>query len=523
MPLYPLVHRSLFCALLGLTALPALAQTITLRSLRSDTEFTGKLLNFTDGTYVIETGFGVMRASVDTVTCISGPCPGGQSPATTGQIRIAGSDSLGFGLIPKLLSAYASQQGGETVFQIGPEHITAKVTGASGTTPTHFEIRPTIASDAFRGLLDGSAEIGASTRPISQAETRALAAIGGGDMGTPAQEHVVGISGLVMIVNPNNNIGVMGALSVGKIYSGEVRNWAELGGPDVPITTFARQGDSGPGGIFNNLVFEGLGFPRSPDIEVVNSNTAMLDAVNADLGAIGFVEHYYTKDANPLRIRSQCGIIFQTNAFAIKTEEYPFINRLFLYNRADTASAATRGFLEYAGSPEADAVVTDAGFIGLGILRTAQNQLDGRLGPLLEAQSVPNNERRLHDRIIADLLQYDRLSTTVRFDSGSSQLDNKVLVDLDRLADYLSNIRQNVEVSLVGFADSDGGFAMNTNLSNARARRVASALTQLSGGRLGPNITLSTRGYSELSPAVCNLTPRAKGINRRVEVWIKPL
>jgi len=130
-------------------------------------------------------------------------------------------------------------------------------------------------------------------------------------------------------------------------------------------------------------------------------------------------------------------------------------------------------------------------------------------------------ERTLGDRLAVELLQYDRLSTTVRFASGSSQVSNKALVDLDRLVEYLENIEGNVEVSLVGFTDTDGGFAMNTRLSNRRSEQVAAAFLRAGAGRLGANISIATRGYSELSPAVCNLSTKAKGINRRVEFWIR--
>ncbi len=510
---------------LGAAMLPTstLANHVSIKAIDGSVEVKGELIEFSDGYYTLKTKAGIVRISASEVVCTGDGCPQtlGTTMAKGGAIFISGSDSMGIGLMPELLSAYATEHGGQIEELSDITGTTYKLrSGANGSTLGDFTVHPTISSAAFSSLMDETAEIGMATRRIRPPEAQQLASLGAGDMTGARQERVIGIGGLVMIVHPSNTLGTIAAKQVGKIYSGQITNWKMLGGPDLPIITYGRQGDSGPGGIFNHLVFVNLGFTRSDAIEVLNSNAAMVTAVNTHPGAIGFVEHASAVEANPLAFKSRCGIVFRPNAFALKTEEYPFISRLYLYNRADNTSPAAQGFLDYAISSRADDVVTDAGFIGLGILRAQQNAMDGRLGTLMHAQ-LNASERPLGDKLAVDLLKYDRLSTTIRFASGSAKVSNKGLVDLDRLVEYLQTLEGKVEISVVGFTDSDGGFAMNERLSNNRAQRVATALLHVGADRIGPNVSITTRGYSELSPAVCNMSKKAKGINRRVEIWVR--
>ena len=528
----------------------AMADHVRLVSIDGAVELSGELIGFEDGKYLLSAGAGIYKIPAEKVTCVGDSCPvigfgdvefhsqqaetqlGDDAYAavveqssgvvqetadssSTQRVRLSGSDSLGQNLMPVLLGGYARQVEGEFTNAAPNYSISSARMGE-----IEFNVNAGLSTQAFTGLLDGSADIGMSTRRIRPDEARQLANSGAGDMNAADQEQVIGVGALVMIAHPGVNIDIIGAKQIGKIYAGKITNWKQVGGPDLPIIRFDRQADSGPGALFNNQMYVNLGFTRGEGIQQMESNQAMIAAVNSTPGAIGFVEFAAAENVNSLAFKSKCGIVFRPNAFAIKAEEYPFLTRLYLYNRRDHINNASQSFLDFAVSSDADELVSDAGFIGLGILRTSQNAVDGRLGTLMQAD-LPNTERALGGELALDLLNYDRLSSTFRFASGSSQLDNKALADLDRLINYLAAQEGDVEVVLAGFADTDGGFAMNQRLSTNRARAVMSALTRAGAGRLGDNISVAIRGYSELSPAVCNLSPKAKGINRRVEVWLR--
>ena len=118
------------------------------------------------------------------------------------------------------------------------------------------------------------------------------------------------------------------------------------------------------------------------------------------------------------------------------------------------------------------------------------------------------------------MTQYDRLSSTFRFRTGSSNLDRRGELNLERLADYLETQPEGSKVLIVGFTDDVGAFESNRDLSIGRAQQVQETLQSFAGDRLA-GIEFASAGFGEVSPSACNTTDNGRGINRRVEVWIQ--
>ena len=98
---------------------------------------------------------------------------------------------------------------------------------------------------------------------------------------------------------------------------------------------------------------------------------------------------------------------------------------------------------------------------------------------------------------------------------GSSQLDNRALTDLERVVDFLRELDLNgASVRLLGFADNQGGAAVNRALSRNRALRVAQALAQR--GVAGAEV----EGFGAALPISDNSSEEGRDRNRRVEIWI---
>lgn len=188
-----------------------------------------------------------------------------------------------------------------------------------------------------------------------------------------------------------------------------------------------------------------------------------------------------------------------------------------LYSREDTEGQAARDFLDFAISEDGDTVIGKAGFIGFAVDRRAQS-LDASRA-LLNA-NVDAYEASLMRQMLAQMVGYDRLSTTFRFRIGSAQLDARGLTDKARLVDYLANQPAGSEVLIVGFTDSVGEFDSNLNLSRQRAGQVAEEIADFAGSRLA-NVAISSIGFGEIAPVNCNEEEDGRRINRRVEVWVK--
>jgi len=122
--------------------------------------------------------------------------------------------------------------------------------------------------------------------------------------------------------------------------------------------------------------------------------------------------------------------------------------------------------------------------------------------------------------MLAKMVDYDRLSTTFRFRTGSSKLDERGLVDMARLSDYLKSQPEGSQVLFVGFTDDVGAFDSNRDLSAGRAQQVLTELQAYAGDALA-GVSMDATGYGEIAPAGCNIAEEGRRINRRVEVWIK--
>lgn len=122
--------------------------------------------------------------------------------------------------------------------------------------------------------------------------------------------------------------------------------------------------------------------------------------------------------------------------------------------------------------------------------------------------------------MLSEMIDYDRLSTTFRFSTGSSRLDERGRLDMARLADFLATQPEGTSVKIVGFTDGVGAFDSNRALSEVRAAEVMSQLQAFAGDRVA-QLNLTSTGFGEVAPSACNVNENGRAINRRVEVWVE--
>jgi phosphate transport system substrate-binding protein len=513
--------RALITFAAGALPMSVLADEIALKSADGTVNLVGEFVEFKDDNYVIRTGLGDLRISASRVRCEGEACP--SFDTATADIQIAGSDTVGLGMMPLLLSGFASHLNAEasviTTATKGQILASFVGDGGFGDEMESYLVTSTSSGDAFKTLLDGTAQLGMSSRRIRPAEARELRDNGAGNMVSAAQEHVIAVDSLVVITNPSNPIKELTLDQLRGVYSGAITNWSELGGEDAAIVMVGRADGSGTRAVFEDRVFgeEEATLVAGALIGEGNSDIAAL--VNEDPHAIGYVGYAFQRGAKALSLVNECGITMTPDAFSAKTEEYALQRRLYLYNRSDNVDAAAQDFLDYSVSLDADGVIAKAGFIDLGISRRGQ-ALDGDRARGLLDPSVDAYEGGVMREMLAEMVDYDRLSTTFRFSTGSSRLDERGLLDMARLADYLGAQPEGTKVRFVGFTDGVGAFDANRTLSESRATQVMAELATFAGERVN-GLDLGAEGFGEVAPSACNIDENGRAINRRVEVWIE--
>jgi len=502
--------------------LSATAQEVTLSSPDGLFSATGELVSFENGFYIISTSLGNLQVNEADVACEGSTCPSPEPEIAEleADVLFAGSDTVGDGLMPLLLAGYGASHNAfieELPTNDGTVAINLIADEGYGNSIGIFQVASATSSDAFSALLDNSAEFGMSSRRITRDEARALAQDGAGSMIALEQEHIVAVDNLVVIVNPSVPVSSISLADLARIYRGDIRNWSALGGPNLQITPFTRSQRSGTRASFDVVVFGNKDTIQVA--RIAGTNESMSATISVTPGAIGFVGYAFINEAKPVSLISSCGIETRPDTFSAKTEEYLMGRRLFLYTRQDNTTDAGQQFLNYALSTEADGVVAKSGYIGLSPERISQELARNRAQSVMDA-STSVFELNLMREMVLEMYQWDRLSSTFRFASGSNNLERKSLLDLGRLIDYLQNRPAGTRVAVVGFTDSDGVFNANHALSQRRAGQVLAEIRAKANGALD-HIAFETHGFGELAPAGCNTDNNGKRINRRVEVWIQ--
>lgn len=512
--------RGLAIAAATLAPVAASAENVTLLSQDGTINMSGKFLGFEENIYVIRTALGEMRLSAERVRCEGAACP--TLGTVEADVVFAGSDTVGLGVMPLMLEGYAGFLDAEATIATTDQQseIVASFIGDGGFGDDlgSYRVQSTSSSNAFSDLLAGRAEIGMSSRRILPEEARALRDLGAGDMISPDQEHIVAIDSIVVIANPENPVKEISMDDLAGIYSGKITNWSEVGGPNLPITVVDRPDGGGTKSAFQDRVLgENAGVIANAFIAEDNNGVARL--VNAEPGAISYTGYAFQRGAKALTLINECGIAMEPDAFSARTEEYALQRRLYLYNRDDSVSQASQDFLDYALSSSADEVIVKAGFIDLGVDRRAQPIDSDRARMLLDPTAGTLEGEFMRD-MLSTMVNFDRLSTTFRFRTGSSQLDERAAIDMARLTDYLSEQPNGTKVKLVGFTDEVGAFESNSILADGRATQVMAELVAYAGDRIS-GIELDTAAYGEIAPSACNASDTGRAINRRVEVWIE--
>ena len=499
----------------------AVADEVTLKSADGTVNLVGEFVEFKDDNYVIRTALGDLRISASRVRCEGAACP--QLDNVTVDVQIAGSDTIGLGMMPLLMSGFAAtlDADAELVNTAAGQTIATLVSdGGFGDEIGSYLVSATSDDDAFSALLGGSAKVGMSSRRITKDEARALRAEGAGNMVSPNQEHIVAIDSMVVVTHPSNTVGELTVEQLRGIFSGQIKNWQQVGGPNGDINVIGQDPQSSGYEFFMNYLY-GENRPNFVPQGIASDDQSASNVVYQDRNAISYVGFAFQRGAQPVTVVNECGIASKPDAFSAKTEEYALNRRMYLYNRADNLDEASQSFINFAVSEAADGVIGKSGFIDLGIVRRGQGEDDARSVALQKAAAAYDAgfESGVVREMLEEMQGNDRLSTTFRFRTGSAKLDERGRLDLARLTDYLETAPQGTKVTFVGFTDSVGTFEANRRLSLGRAASVLEEVRRVSGDRVA-QVEFASTGFGEIAPSACNDSDRGKEINRRVEVWI---
>lgn len=472
----------------------AWAQDVTLTSRDGALSVAGTLQGFDGEFYRLDTSYGPLTVDAAGVLCDGPACPELTAPKSV--VRIVGAADPGRMLLPVVLRAFAEARGlrldvAEAVTRLS-DPVTGKVLA-------EFSFQPLPPSDARAAMLAGRAELmlAAATEP---------------DFGSKS----VALDALIPIVAPDNPMPGISTPDLARALAGEITNWSQIGGPDMPLVLHGLMTDSDLAAALSARLGRKIAATVThPDL------ASLAEAVARDPWALAVTGRASAGAARVLPLSDSCGFPLLPDPLAVKAEDYPLTLPVYLLTPRRRLPLAARELLEFMTTPHAQAAVAAGGYIDRGMERAPMTK-DGLR--LINAIQGAGAETTLDDlKHLVDLMDgADRLSFTFRFQDGSSDLDRNSQDNLKDLAQLLeAGALKGQALMLAGFSDGTGAAKANLELSRDRAVQVLLELKDAAPGLTADQLP-RIEAFGEAMPMACDETAAGRRLNRRVELWVRP-
>ena len=215
----------------------------------------------------------------------------------------------------------------------------------SGVTVTYD---PTGSGAGIEAASNGSADIGLASRALKDEEKA------GG-----LTETVVALDGIAVIVNADSKVADLTVEQIGKIFTGEITDWSEVGGDAGTISCIGREAGSGTRDGFESIT--GTKDACKLDQELTSTG-GVIEAVAGNPNAIGYASLSAVEGKNTVKAVTVGGVACTeetvlNGSYAIQR---PFV---LVTKTGETLSPAAQAFFDYATSTAANDLIKAAGAV----------------------------------------------------------------------------------------------------------------------------------------------------------------
>ena len=215
----------------------------------------------------------------------------------------------------------------------------------SGVTVTYD---PTGSGAGIEAASNGSADIGLASRALKDEEKA------GG-----LTETIVALDGIAVIVNADSKVADLTVEQIGKIFTGEITDWSEVGGDAGTISCIGREAGSGTRDGFESIT--GTKDACKLD-QKLTSTGGVIEAVAGNPNAIGYASLSAVEGKNTVKAVTVGGVACTEatvldGSYAIQR---PFV---LVTKTGENLSPAAQAFFDYATSSAASQLIKAAGAV----------------------------------------------------------------------------------------------------------------------------------------------------------------
>lgn len=198
----------------------------------------------------------------------------------------------------------------------------------------------------IQAIQEGRCDIGLASRNLKDEEKA-----------NGLEETILAYDGIAIIVNPANPVKDLDAETIAKIYTGEIKNWKEVGGNDAEIVLIGREAGSGTRDGFESITDTE---DKCAYRQELTSTGDVITTVASNPNAIGYASLASVKDT--VKALTVDGVA--PSEATIKDGSYVVQRPFVLVTKKDKAlSESAQEFFDFITSEAAHEIITSAGVV----------------------------------------------------------------------------------------------------------------------------------------------------------------
>ncbi|MFP3919005.1 substrate-binding domain-containing protein [Lysinibacillus telephonicus] len=225
--------------------------------------------------------------------------------------------------------------------------------------PYDSEVMVNTTPEAYMNLLNGKVDMIFAAAPSVSQQNRAK------QKGLELKLTPIGREAFVFFVNQKNSINGLTIDQIKKIYSGEVKNWQDVGGDDDSIRAFQRPEDSGSQTALQKLM-EDTPIMEAPTEDIASGMGGIISEVaqyKNYKNAIGYTFRFYSNEMvknDQIKLLEINGV--EPSKETIRNGTYPITSEFYIVT-AGTTNPHVEKLIEWILSPEGQQLIERAGYV----------------------------------------------------------------------------------------------------------------------------------------------------------------
>jgi phosphate transport system substrate-binding protein len=247
------------------------------------------------------------------------------------KITVKGSDTM----------VILAQKWAEVYMKSHPE-VSVQVTGGGSGT-------------GISALINGATDICNASRPLNQSEVDKLKE----RYNSPGVEVPCAKDGITIYLNASNQVKELSLAQLSGIFTGKIKNWKEVGGPDATIKLYGRENSSGTYVFFKENVVKA---DYAASCQTLPGTGAVVNAVKNDKNGIGYGGAAYAVGVKHCSVKKDLkSPAVAPSAETVKNGTYPISRYLYMY-LANRPTGDVKKYIDWILGPEGQKLVTELGY-----------------------------------------------------------------------------------------------------------------------------------------------------------------